>query len=123
MLVCFKSVLIVGGSQLFKQQFGSHSLAVSVCEKSHVFTTQSLQTAMCHTRFVAGKNYFLLVCQDKKCVFLDLWEENLKKKKEICMLETHFEQIRDINEQPHSHDFSALTLPSGLAIKERIGQL
>lgn len=43
--------------------------------------------------------------------------------KGICMLETGFEQICDIHKQPHSRDFSALTLPSGLAIKERIGQL
>lgn len=41
----------------------------------------------------------------------------------IYMLETGFEQIRDIHKQPHSCDFSALTLPSSLAIKERIGQL
>lgn len=39
------------------------------------------------------------------------------------MLETGFEQMYDINKQPHSPDFSALTLPGGLAIKERIGQL
>lgn len=45
------------------------------------------------------------------------------QKNGICMLETGFEQIHDIHKQHHSHDFSALTLPSGLAIKERIGQL
>lgn len=45
------------------------------------------------------------------------------QKKGICMLETDFEQICDINKPPNSHDFSALTLPGSLAIKERIGQL
>ena len=45
------------------------------------------------------------------------------QKNQICMLETGIEQVRDIHQQPHSHDFSALTLHSGLAIKGRIGQL
>lgn len=40
----------------------------------------------------------------------------------ICMLETGFEKIRDIHKQPHSCNFGALTLPSGLATKERIDQ-
>lgn len=39
------------------------------------------------------------------------------------MFETGIEQIHDVHHQPHSHDFSALTLHSGLAIKERVGQL
>lgn len=52
------------------------------------------------------------------CISRSLGGELKKKKKEICMLETGFEQMYDINKQPHSHDFSALILPSGLAIKE-----
>lgn len=46
-----------------------------------------------------------------------------KKKNQICMLGTGIVRICDIHQQSHSHDFSALTLHSGLAIKERIGQL
>lgn len=39
------------------------------------------------------------------------------------MFETGIEQIHDVHHQPRSHDFTALTLHSGLAIKERVGQL
>lgn len=54
--------------------------------------------------------------------FWTVGSRTAKKIRSVC-LKLAFEQIHDVHQQPRSHDFSALTLHSGLAIKERVGQL